>query len=81
MDTARPFSAAVLCILVAFARSQTAAESELKPHYLYMKRLREQISDSQFTIPDNRERNESMDGKLVATSMETQSTEGRGIAL
>ena len=82
MELAKAFSTASLCILIAmiaFARSQEPEDSERKPHYLYMKRLREHLSDSHLTVPDSTDRSDSMDGKLVATSLETLSTSGRGM--
>lgn len=79
MEPPKSFSTAIFCILatvIALARPE--AESELKPHFLYMKRLREHLSDSHLTIPDSTDRSASVEGKLVATSIETQSTGGIG---
>lgn len=76
-----PLKPAILCILaavIALAGSEAPPESELKPHFLYMKRLREHLSDSHLTIPDSTDRSASVEGKLVATSIETQSTAGYG---
>lgn len=83
MDPSKPFSMAVLCIvavLVAAARSEgeSPPDSEMKPHFLYMKRLREHLSDHDLVIPDSSDRSGSVEGKLVATSLETQNSTGRG---
>lgn len=73
-------SVAVLCIvaaLIAAARSGDSTDPELNPHSLYMKRLREHLSDSNLNIPDTTGSG-SVEGKLVATSIETMSSGGRG---
>ncbi len=49
--------------------------NELKPHFLYMKKLREQLSDSDLNIATDAD---SDRGRPVATSFETQSTGGTG---
>lgn len=74
----------VLCLvvaLVAAARSQAEAppDSDKKPHFLYMKRLREHLSDSNLVLPDSNDKSSSVEGKLVATSLETLSSTGRGM--
>lgn len=79
MEFPRSFSTASLCILVAMIALARSQDSETKPHFLYMKRLREHLSDSHLTIPDSADRSGSMDGKLVATSLETMSSSGRGM--
>ena len=67
------FAALLLCV------DNTTGEIAQRPHSLYMRRLREHLSDYQITInPYSTDRNDSVQGKLVATSIETQNTTGRG---
>lgn len=83
MEPQKSFSMTVLIIiaaLVAAARSaaETTPDSEMKPHFLYMKRLREHLSDHGLVIPDSSDRSGSVEGKLVATSLETENSTGAG---
>lgn len=67
-----------LCAAVAVllsAKSAAAIDGELKPHFLYMHRLREYLSDSRVATLDSLD---SVQGQLVATSIETLQSGGRG---
>ena len=77
------FSAAALTasICAVLLIESTTADSEetsgQKPHYLYMKRLRKYLDDSQISLPYTMDQASSDQGQLVATSIETQTISGR----
>ena len=69
---------ALICV-VAFLESAMAVPDSVllrKPHFLYMKRLREHLTDSQVVLPDTMNQDASEQGQLVATSIETTSASG-----
>lgn len=74
-STPEVFSALIFAGLLSIS---IATAEDVKPHSLYMKRLRERLSDYYITVPDSWDRSDSVQGKLAATSIETQSTSGRG---
>ena len=80
----RKFNAAVataITIAAIFLESALVSagdSSDLKPHFLYMERLRKHLDDSQIALPDKLEQETAEQGQLVATSFETQTVEERG---
>lgn len=50
-----------------------------RPHFLYMRKLRDYLSSADdIVLPDSRDISDTVQGKLVATSIETKTTKGRG---
>ena len=66
-------------IFAALLNPGVASEDEvLKPHSIYMRRLREHLSDYNISVPNSWDQSDSVQGKLVATSIETTNSTGRG---
>lgn len=63
----------VVCIV-----AEAAVSVERTPHYLYMKRLREHLSYSNIALP-NFSASDSVQGKLMATSIEAYAATGIGM--
>ncbi len=71
----------LICVVALLETAIASSErsSELNPHFLYMKRLREHLADSLIALPDtvDQDTTDTTDqGQLVATSIETLTTSG-----
>ncbi len=78
MFNAVAFTASICAVLlVERITADSEDASELKPHFLYMKRLRKHLDDSQISLPHTMDQVASDQGQLVATSIEAQAISGR----
>lgn len=64
---------------VVFIQIAESDASYDEPHFLYMQGLRQYLSDLDIAVPDPPDTtDDSVQGKLIATSIESQNSRGRG---